>query len=92
MFNHIIELERNIGDDEMIGQLESARRGNVKAIWAWLQEDFRVGKVVAGDVAGELAGRMYQVPVVSEGQHRFFLSSDFHFAESHCTGKILLVQ
>ncbi len=40
MFNHIIELERNIGDDEMIGQLESARRRNVKAIWPWLQEDF----------------------------------------------------
>ncbi len=40
MFNHIIELERNIGDDEMIGQLESARRRDVKAIWPWLQEDF----------------------------------------------------
>ncbi len=43
MFNHIIELERNIGDDEMIGQLELARRRDVKAIWPWLQEDFRVG-------------------------------------------------
>ena len=92
MFNHIVELERNIGDDEMIGQLESARRRNVKAIWPWLQEDFRVGQVAAGDVAGELAGRMYQIPVVSERQHRFFLRSDFHFAKSHCTGKVLLVQ
>ncbi len=40
MFNHIIELERNIGDDEMIGQLESTRGRNVKTIWPWLQEDF----------------------------------------------------
>ncbi len=43
MFNHIIELERNIGDDEMIGQLESAGQRDVKMIWPWLQEDFRVG-------------------------------------------------
>ena len=34
MFNHIIELERNIRNDEMIGQLESARWRNVEAIGA----------------------------------------------------------
>ncbi len=73
MSDHIIKLERNIGDDEMIGQLESARRRNVKAIRPGLQKDFRVGKVPAGDVAGELARQMYQIPVVSEWQHRFFL-------------------
>ncbi len=35
---------------------------------------------------------MYQIPVVSERQHCFFLSGDFHFAKSHCSGKILLVK
>ncbi len=34
----------------------------------------------------------YQIPVVSERQHCFFLSCDFHFAKSHCSSKILLVK
>jgi hypothetical protein len=59
MLDHIIELERNVGDDEMIGQLESARWRDVKAIWPWLQEDLRVRKIAASDVAGELARRTY---------------------------------
>jgi hypothetical protein len=61
-------------------------------IWPWLQEDLRVRQVAASDVAGELARRMYQVPVVPERQHGFFLSSDFHFAKSHSPSKVLLVK
>ncbi len=40
MFDYIIKLERHVGDDEMIGQLESARRRYVETIWPWLQENF----------------------------------------------------
>ncbi len=39
MFDDIIELERHVGDDEMIGQLESARRRDVETIGPWLQEN-----------------------------------------------------
>ena len=42
-------------------------------------------------MAGELARRMYQVPVVPKRQHCFFLSRDFHFAKSHGSSKVLLV-
>ena len=76
----------------MIGQLESTRRRDVETIWPWLQENFRIGEVSAGDVARELARRMYEIPVVSERQHRFFLCRNLHVAKSHCTGKVLLVQ
>ncbi len=40
MLDDIIELERHVGDDEMIGQLEPARRRDVETIWPWLQENF----------------------------------------------------
>ena len=55
-----------------------------------LQEDFGVGQVVAGDVAGELTGRVDQVPVVPEWQYRFLLSGDFHFTKCHSASKVLL--
>ncbi len=40
MFDDVIKLERDIRNDKMIGQLESARWRDVKTIWPWLQEDF----------------------------------------------------
>ncbi len=92
MLDDIIKLKRNIRNDKMIGQLESSRWRDVKAIWPWLQEDLRVRQVAASDVAGELARRMYQVPVVPKRQHCFFLSRDFHFAKSHGPSKVLLVK
>jgi len=92
MLDDIIKLKRNVRNDKMIGQLESARWRDVKTIWPWLQEDLRVRHVEAGDVAGELARRMYQVPVVPKRQHCFFLSCDFHFAKSHSPSKVLLVK
>ncbi len=92
MLDDIIKLEGDVGNDKMIGQLESVRWRDVKTIWPWLQEDLRVRQVAASDVAGELPRRMYQVPVVPKRQHCFFLSSDFHFAKSHSPSKILLVK
>jgi hypothetical protein len=47
---------------------------------------------VAGDVAGELARRVDQIPVVPEGQHGLFLHGDLHLTESHGSSKILLVE
>jgi len=81
MLDDIIKLKRNVGNDKMIGQLESARWRDVKTIRPWLQEDLGVRQVATGDVAGELERRMYQVPVVPKRQHGFFLSCDFHFAK-----------
>ncbi len=43
-------------------------------------------------MAGELTRLMNQVPVVPKGQHCFFLSGDFHFAECHGSRKVLLVE
>jgi hypothetical protein len=40
----------------MIGQLQVTGKGNIETVGSWLQEDLRVGEVVAGDVAGELPG------------------------------------
>jgi len=92
MLDNIIKLNRDVGNDKMIGQLESAGWRDVKAIWPWLQEDLRVRKIAASDVAGELAGRMHQKPVVPKRQHCFFLSRDFHFTKSHGSSKVLLVK
>jgi hypothetical protein len=92
MLDDVIKLKRDVGNDKMIGQLETARWRDVETIWPWLQEDLRVGQVAAGDVAGELARRMYQVPVVPKRQHCFFLSCNFHFAKSHSPSEILLVK
>ncbi len=92
VLDDIIKLEGNVGNDKMIGQLYSARWREVEAIWPWLLEDLRVGQVPAGDVAGELAGRMDQVPVVPKRQHCFILGSDFHFAKCHSSSKVLLVE
>ncbi len=81
MFDNIIELERYVGDDEMIGQLEPTWRRDVETIWPWLQENFWVGEVSAGDVAGELAGRVYQIPIVLKLKHRFGYRDDIHLAQ-----------
>ncbi len=72
MLDDIIKLKRNVRNDQMVGQLESAGWRDVKTIGPWLQEDLRVRQVAAGDVTSELARRMYQVPVVPKRQHRFF--------------------
>ncbi len=66
MLDDIINFEGDVRDDKMISQLKLAGWRNVEAIWPWLQEDLGVGQVAAGDVAGELAGRVDQVPVVPE--------------------------
>ncbi len=59
VLDDIIKLERDVGNDKMVSQLEAARWRDVKTIRTRLQEDFRVGQVAAGDVAGECARRMY---------------------------------
>ncbi len=51
-----------------------------------------VGEVAAGDVAGELPGRVNQVPVVPELHDCLLFSGDLHFAERHGSSKVLLVE
>ncbi len=47
---------------------------------------------MAGNVTGELPGRVDQIPVVPEWQECLLLSGNLHFAKSHSSGKVLLVE
>jgi hypothetical protein len=56
MLDDVVEFDRDVRDDKMIGQLQAAGKGDIEAIGSWLQEDLG-GEVVAGDVAYELAAK-----------------------------------